>query len=114
MCFVHGGGEHRPELQVPVGLGRSTSEAQVIGEGEQALLRTVVEIPLEAPALVVTRLDDARLRGAKLFELVKRLGLQSLVLESEPNCGSDMARQLGNRGAVRDDGKHAFVRCEAG
>ena len=44
-------------------------EAEVDGEGDQALLRAVVEVALDPPPLEVGRLHDPRARLAKQFLL---------------------------------------------
>ena len=55
-------------------------------EREQPLLRAVVEVALQPPALLVAGADDPRPRIAQLDELGAELGLQARVLQREP-CG---------------------------
>ena len=50
---------------------------------DQALLGAIVEVALDAPALGVGSLHDARPRGPHLLELGSDLGGQPLVLEGE-------------------------------
>jgi hypothetical protein len=45
------------------------------------LLRAVVQVALEPPALGITGFNASRTRSAKLFELPACLGLQPLVIE---------------------------------
>ena len=61
---------------------------------EQALLRAVVEVALEPPALGVAGRDDTRARGAHLGELRPQLGLQAGVLDREPSGGANRLEQL--------------------
>ena len=63
-------------------LGQPEREA----DPEQPLLRTVVQVALEPPALGVAGRDDPRPRGAHLGELGAQLGLQAGVLHGQP-CG---------------------------
>ena len=48
-------------------LERHADQGQVEREGDQPLLRAVVQVALEPPALDVPRLDDARARGGELL-----------------------------------------------
>jgi hypothetical protein len=63
-------------------------------ERDQTLLGAVVEVALEPAPFGVTRLDDARTRGAELFEPGTKVRLQTLVLERDPGRGGDRADQL--------------------
>ena len=58
-------------------------ELQREADAEQALLRAVVEVALEAPPLGVARLDEPHARRAQLRELAAELRMQPLVLERE-------------------------------
>ena len=60
MRFVDGALEDERELLVAVGLGGPAGETQVVGEGEQPLLRAVVQVALEAPPSGVSCLHDPR------------------------------------------------------
>src|SRR5262245_15294321 len=60
--------------QLPLG------QAERDRECDEALLRTVVEVPLEPLARGVACLDDACARVAQLVQLGAQIGLQALVL----------------------------------
>ena len=62
---------------------------------DEPLLRAVVEVALEPPALGVARLDDAGARSAQMLELRARFGLEALVLDREPGRRGDLLDQLG-------------------
>ena len=96
-------GQQRGGAGVAVGLGASAGEPEVVGEGEEPLLRPVVEVALEPAPRGVAGLDDAVARGAEVLELAEHLGLQALVLEREPDGGADLALELRHRRRMRDD-----------
>jgi len=64
-------------------------DAEVVGESDEELLGTVVEVALEATSLGVAGLDDACTRGAKVFELSSHFGLELLVLDCDARRGDD-------------------------
>ena len=63
-----------------------------------------MEVALEPAPLGIARFDDARARFAEVVELRQDFRLQALVLEREPNCGADLALELGDRRGVGDEG----------
>jgi len=74
-----------------------------------------VEIALESSTLSVSRLDDPRSRGAKLYEVREDLGLESLVLETQSNGGTHLTPQLRDADCVRNHRDPAIVsneRCD--
>ena len=73
----------------------SAGELEREPDPEQALLRSVVEVALDAPPLGVARLDDPRAGGAHLGELGAQLGLQARVLEREARCCAHRLDELG-------------------
>jgi hypothetical protein len=61
--------EKRCGLDVALGRCTCAVDAQVVSEGEQALLSTVVYVAFEPAPLGISRLDDARARYAEVVEL---------------------------------------------
>ena len=59
-------------------------EAECDGEGDESLLRPVVEVALESAPLGICRGDEPDARCPHLGELRAHLGRQTLVLEHEP------------------------------
>ena len=94
MRFVDGALEGEREPLVAVGLGGRPGETQVVGEGEQPLLRAVVQVALEAPPSGVSCLDDPGARSLQVVELRQHLGLEPLVLDRKPRPGADLPRKL--------------------
>ena len=80
-------------------------QAQVEYDGEQALLRAVVQVALQAPSRLVRGRDDARPRAAQLPELGEHLRAQRLVLDRQPRGRAEQAVELaiGEHGGVVDD-----------
>src|SRR5918994_7726213 len=70
-------------------------QAQLERQGNEPLLRAVVKVPLESPALVLTSIDDPRARALELFEASSQLGVQSAVLECDGGGRADGVEQLG-------------------
>ena len=82
-------------------------EPQREREHHEPLLRAVVEVALEPPALGVAGLDGPRPRRAQLLEPRPRLRLQALVVEREPGRRAHVLEQpriVEQLGAVDDDG----------
>ena len=91
-------------------LRSGAGQAQVEDDGQQALLRAVVEVAFQASPGLVRRRDDARPRVTQLLELGEHLGAQRLVLDRQPRRGAEEALELaaGKRGGlVEDDGQQA-------
>ncbi len=92
--LLAGRGEQRPRAGVAVGLRGGTGQAQLVGERQEPLLRTVVEVALDAPAGRVARLDDPGTRGAQVLELGEHLGSEPLVVDRQPRGRADLALEL--------------------
>jgi len=104
------GYEERRQLSIALPFRRRTRKAQVVREGEQALLGAVVEVALKSSPLRVSPLDDSRPRTAQVLELCEDLRLKPLVLHGETGCGSDLPFQTGRiheSGVVRDHRERA-------
>jgi hypothetical protein len=84
-------------------MGMGAGEPEVVGEGQQALLGAVVQVAFQPAAFAVAGLHDADPGGAQLVELGQRLGLQSFVLQRQPDGGAEFAFQVGQRRGVGDD-----------
>src|SRR6185436_4128390 len=65
---------------------RLLGHPQVKGEGDEPLLRAVMQVPFEASSLADACLDDPGARIPHLVELRAQLCKQTLVLEREPGC----------------------------
>src|SRR5205085_12703594 len=92
-------------------------DAQVVGEREQTLLRAVVQVALEPPALRISAFDHARPRRLQVAEPGEQLGLESLVLDRQPRGGAERAlelRALEERCVVRDEGDRASAARDRG
>ena len=76
-------------------------QAQVEREGDQPLLRPVVQVPLQALALVLRGFDDPGARAPQLLEPGSQVGLQPTVLERDPGCCADGVEQFGLVGERR-------------
>lgn len=59
-------------------------QAQFKSEGNQPLLRTVVEISFQAATLVLLRLDDPTTRALKLLQPRSQLGFQAAISKAMP------------------------------
>ena len=66
---------------------------EVEGEGDEALLGAVVQVPFEASPLGDACFDDAGARVPDLVELGPQLHEEALVLECEPGCAGDGVEQ---------------------
>ncbi len=62
-------------------------------QGQQALLRPVVEVALELPALRVGGRDEPRARETQPFELGAPRSVQALVLDRESSGRGDLLRE---------------------
>ena len=59
-------------------------------QSRQPLLSSIVEISLEATALLVSHLDDPRARCAELSELRQQLGFQALMIERQARRSAEL------------------------
>ena len=94
---------------------RLLGHPQVQGEGDEALLCAVVEVPFESPALGDACVDDPRARVPHLVELGAQLRKEALVLEREPGGardGVEQCRVLAQRRVVDERGDLAAVALE--
>ena len=79
---------------------RLLGHPQVEGEGDEALLGAVVQVPFESPSLGDACFDDPGARVPHLVELGAQLCEETLVLEREPGCARDGVEQVpGSRSA---------------
>ena len=78
-----------------VGADAALDHPQLKGDGDEPLLRAVVEVALQPPPLRVAGGDDALARGAQLREPVLGLGLQPRVVERDRGRGGDGLDELG-------------------
>jgi len=92
--------EQRRSLDVTVGRCGRACQTELVREGKKALLGTVMKVTLEPAALGIACLDDAHPRFAKVVKLREHSRLQALVLEREPNCGTELAFELAYCGGV--------------
>ena len=75
-------------------LGRGATQVQ--RHRDEALLRAVVKVSFEAPALSVAGIDDARPGLSSLLELGTQVGDVSLVLECKACCTGDCVSSAGS------------------
>ena len=71
-----------------VGVDLGPHEPELDAERDEALLRAVVQVALEPPALGVARCDDALPRGPQLAEPLLGLGVELLVLDGDGGRGA--------------------------
>ena len=98
-----GGVEHRRLTRIG-GLG--AGETQFEGDGQQPLLRAVVQVALDPAAGVVRGPDDATADRPERLELVEYLGHQPLVVDGEPRRRPDLVPEFAvvvQRAIVGDD-----------
>ena len=76
-------------------LGAAASHADRHREPGERLLGTVVEVPLEPPALCVGRGDDRRACGAQALEVGSLLGLQALMVDGQARCATQLLDESG-------------------
>src|SRR3954447_26170294 len=81
-------GRLRDHAAQDVGVAEVLRQLEVQCDSDEALLRTVVEVAFQAPALFVGRANDPRPRRAHLFDLRAQFSAQALVLESERGRGT--------------------------
>src|SRR4029453_8184513 len=93
--LTHGRFEKGRNVRLALRLGCRPCEAQIVGESEEALLRTVVEITLEPTPFRVAGRDDTRPRDAEILDLSSHLGLELLVLHGDTGRGEDLLEQTG-------------------
>ena len=107
-------------LEHRLGRGRVVAQGflghpQVEGEGDEALLGAVVQVPFEAPPLGDAGFHDPCARVPHLVELGAQLHEEALVLECEPGCardGVEQGRVLAQRRVVDERGDLAAVALE--
>ena len=84
-----------PLARLGVAAEVAAEHAELERERDEPLLRAVVEIALQAAALVVPRLDDPLARAAQLLEPRPQLHVQARVLERDAGRGAHGAEELG-------------------
>ena len=77
-----------------VGADAALDHPQLERDGDEPLLRAVVEVALQPPPFRVAGGDDALARGAQLREPVLGLGLQPRVVERDRGRGGDGLHEL--------------------
>jgi hypothetical protein len=87
--------QEQPGPVVRFGLGARVRQPDVIGQGQESLLRAIVEVPLEPAPFGVAGLDDPRPRGAELAELEEYLRLEALMFQAEADRGAELPLELG-------------------
>jgi hypothetical protein len=60
-----------------------------VGKRQQPLLCAVVQVPFQLTTLGIAGLHNPDPGGTQLVEVSQRLGLQALVLQSQPDSGAD-------------------------
>ena len=104
------------ELAGPLHLAARLVEPH--GEGDEALLRTVVEIALDPAPLGIGRVHDPHTRGADLLELGADLRGETLVLERHPGDRRNRLDAPGildlDRRVEDEDGQELALALEAG
>ena len=83
-------------------------QAELKGKGDQALLRTVVQIPFQATAFVLLGFHHAGTRAVHFLQPRAQLGFQPAVLQRNSGCRADRLDQLGlvaQRWVVHQRGK---------
>src|SRR4051794_12636145 len=93
------GGTREQVLQVRVGGGARPGTAEQQRQRDEARLRAVVEVALEAPALRVAGLDEAGARGTELHQALARLGVEVAHVAAQ-----QAAEERERRHAGRDEG----------
>ena len=96
-------GHERPRL----GRQRALQAAQHDAQGDEALLRAVVQVALQAAALLHARLDDARPRGLDLLELEAHLDAQPGDLDRDGRGVEDAVQEVRLGQEVRVVRQHA-------
>ena len=83
-----------PRARVGVVVQLALEQAQLERQRHEPLLRAVVEVALEALALLLAGLDHPRARAPAAPRAGPQLGLQAPVLERDPRCRADRFEQL--------------------
>ena len=78
-------------------------EPQLEQQGDDLLLRTVVQIALESATLGVEGVDEPRARLPEVGDAAREFGLQSLVLEGEPGRAASQHHGTRRRRGARVD-----------
>ena len=84
-------------------VGGAASSLERQHDADEPLLGAIVEVPLEAPALVLGGGDDPLSRLRDRLELLPSLGLEALVLEGKTEHPHDRTDEL--RGARASPGR---------
>src|SRR4051812_40394494 len=103
-------GLEEPRARGRVGVELALREPELERQRDEPLLRAVVEVALEPPALAHRHLDEPGPRGLQLLDPRAQLGLEPLVLQLERRRGrrgADEARVVAQRRVV-DDGADAL------
>ena len=98
-------------------LGHGEPQSRARGEGDEPLLRAVVQIALEAAALTVGGLEPTmRAReGTEVLELGAQLGVEALVVEREtgrPETTASGTGRVGDEARAVREGRREFGRRE--
>jgi hypothetical protein len=116
--LLNRGGEDRLQLWYTRRGGRAPRQPQLIRQGEQPLLRAVVEIALKPAAFGVARPHDPGPGRAKILQLGQDPGLESFVVHREPGrrpdrplkpvsiCGSRVVAHDGDRPTLPHNPRH--------
>ena len=86
-----GGRERRRRAGVSCSQGGALPTAQLERQRQQPLLRTVVQVALEASALGVAGVDDAPARAFDLGDVAVQLERQALVVDRQPRLRTEVA-----------------------
>ena len=78
-----------------LGIGARDRQPDVIGQGQEPLLRAVVKVALEPALFRVAGLDYPRTRRPELAELEQHLRLEPLVFQAEPDGWAEFPLELG-------------------
>ena len=70
-------------------------QPDVVGEGQEPLLRAVVQVSFEPASFGVAGLDYPRPRRPDFAELKKYLRLKALIFQAEADRGAELSLELG-------------------
>jgi hypothetical protein len=113
-------GEDRLQLWYTARGGRAARHPQLVRQGEQPLLRAVVEIALKSAAFCIARFHDPGPGRAKILQLGQDAGLESFVVHREPGRrpdrplkpisirGSRVVAHDGDRPTLPDNPRHCL------
>ena len=76
--------------------GHGLRHGQVHLDGHQLLLGSIVEVTLEAAALVILGADQALARGPQLGDMVQELGGEANVAQNQASSRSDIGETSAN------------------